>query len=192
MVVDFGLVQRIIKPTAVDGPAVRGVTSPTGLLNLRKATARTSPSIEGDGRVESAVSRCPADVSATHANSVKFGQTLRQEGHIGKRASSEASHKLDAPIQQGWGSRAAASARQRQPLRSLPGGRVSRRDDLSGVRTMLAAREGTRGFRAPEVLMTCPSQGPPIDIWSAGIIMLCLITRRFPLFEALNDEVTAH
>jgi serine/threonine protein kinase len=38
--------------------------------------------------------------------------------------------------------------------------------------------------------MTYPSQGPAIDIWSAGVTMLCLVVGRFPLFEAPNDEVT--
>jgi cell division control protein 7 len=41
-----------------------------------------------------------------------------------------------------------------------------------------ASRAGTRGFRAPEVLFKCMRQTPSIDIWSAGVILLTLLTRR--------------
>lgn len=77
-----------------------------------------------------------------------------------------------------------------------------------------ANRAGTRGFRAPEVLLKCPDQTvgecrgidstassscasadrvlhfPAIDIWSVGIIILCILTRRFPFFHS-NDDVEA-
>ena len=55
------------------------------------------------------------------------------------------------------------------------------------AQSMNAQREGTRGFRAPEVLLQFPAQGPPIDVWSAGVILLCLLTRRQSLFDASND-----
>eukprot|EP00298_Acanthocystis_sp_HF-20_P000473 c10641_g1_i2.p1 GENE.c10641_g1_i2~~c10641_g1_i2.p1 ORF type:complete len:140 (+),score=37.81 c10641_g1_i2:73-492(+) len=44
-------------------------------------------------------------------------------------------------------------------------------------------REGTRGFRAPEILVKHRHQTPAIDIWSSGIIFLCLLTRRYPFFH---------
>lgn len=50
-----------------------------------------------------------------------------------------------------------------------------------------ANRAGTRGFRAPEVLFKCEDQTPAIDVWSAGIILLSLLTRRFPMFNANTD-----
>ena len=53
-----------------------------------------------------------------------------------------------------------------------------------------ANRAGTRGFRAPEVLLKCPDQTPAIDIWSAGIVLLSFLLRRFPLFNA-NDDTEA-
>lgn len=76
---------------------------------------------------------------------------------------------------------------------------------------MRANRAGTRGFRAPEVLLKCPDQTvcecfrilgsrlhrltpdvrvSAIDVWSAGIILLCFLTRRFPFFNS-NDDVEA-
>ncbi|GMM33125.1 serine/threonine protein kinase [Saccharomycopsis crataegensis] len=53
-----------------------------------------------------------------------------------------------------------------------------------------ANRAGTRGFRAPEVLLKCPNQTTKIDIWSAGVILLSLLARRFPFFDS-NDDVDA-
>jgi cell division control protein 7 len=74
-----------------------------------------------------------------------------------------------------------------------------------GVR---ANRAGTRGFRAPEVLLKCPDQtvgayesadwrcsslslfSLAIDIWAAGIILLSVLCHRFPVFNS-NDDTEA-
>ncbi|TNY24011.1 kinase-like domain-containing protein [Rhodotorula diobovata] len=53
-----------------------------------------------------------------------------------------------------------------------------------------ANRAGTRGFRAPEVLLKCPDQTVALDIWSVGIVLLCFLTRRFPFFNS-NDDTEA-
>lgn len=50
-----------------------------------------------------------------------------------------------------------------------------------------ANRAGTRGFRAPEVLFKCTNQSTKIDIWSAGVIGLSLLARKFPLFNSPDD-----
>lgn len=50
-----------------------------------------------------------------------------------------------------------------------------------------ANRAGTRGFRAPEVLLKCPQQTTKIDIWSVGVILLTLLGRRFPFFHSVDD-----
>ncbi|KAJ8357389.1 hypothetical protein SKAU_G00201830 [Synaphobranchus kaupii] len=54
----------------------------------------------------------------------------------------------------------------------------------------VAPRAGTPGFRAPEVLTKCPSQGTAIDMWSAGVILLSLLSGRYPFFKA-NDDLIA-
>ncbi|KAJ8754385.1 hypothetical protein K2173_002836 [Erythroxylum novogranatense] len=41
---------------------------------------------------------------------------------------------------------------------------------------------GTKGFRAPEVLFRSLHQGPKVDIWSAGVTLLYLVTGRTPFF----------
>ena len=63
-------------------------------------------------------------------------------------------------------------------------------------------RAGTRGFRAPEVLLKCPDQTvgeckleaedrilkrSAIDVWSAGIMLLSMLTHKFPIFNSADD-----
>jgi len=50
-----------------------------------------------------------------------------------------------------------------------------------------ANRAGTRGFRAPEVLFKCTAQTTKLDVWSAGIILLTILSRRFPFFHSADD-----
>lgn len=52
---------------------------------------------------------------------------------------------------------------------------------------MKASRAGTRGFRAPEVLFKYANQSTALDIWSAGVILLTLLTRRYPFFQSSDD-----
>lgn len=52
-----------------------------------------------------------------------------------------------------------------------------------------APRAGTAGFRAPEVLFRSTYQTPSVDIWSAGIIFLSILTGRYPFFKALDDNM---
>ncbi|KAL8695370.1 MAG: hypothetical protein Q9218_000129 [Villophora microphyllina] len=50
-----------------------------------------------------------------------------------------------------------------------------------------ANRAGTRGFRAPEVLMKCTAQTTKIDVWSVGVILLTILCQRFPFFNSADD-----
>ncbi|KAJ3018125.1 hypothetical protein HKX48_003148 [Thoreauomyces humboldtii] len=50
-----------------------------------------------------------------------------------------------------------------------------------------ACRAGTRGFRAPEVLLKVLHQTCAIDVWSAGVTLLCIFTGHFPFFAAAED-----
>lgn len=53
--------------------------------------------------------------------------------------------------------------------------------------SLRANRAGTRGFRAPEVLFKCTAQTTKLDVWSAGIIMLTILCKRFPFFNSSDD-----
>ena len=48
--------------------------------------------------------------------------------------------------------------------------------------TGFAHTSGTPGFRAPEVLTKVIHQTSALDIWSCGIIFMCVLSRRYPLF----------
>lgn len=51
----------------------------------------------------------------------------------------------------------------------------------------LTPRAGSSGFRAFEVLLKCQNQSTALDIWSAGIIFLCLLSGTYPFFKPNND-----
>ncbi|XP_047134529.1 cell division cycle 7-related protein kinase isoform X1 [Hydra vulgaris] len=50
-----------------------------------------------------------------------------------------------------------------------------------------APRAGTSGFRSPEVLARYAKQTTAVDMWSAGVIFLCMLSRRYPFFKACDD-----
>lgn len=54
---------------------------------------------------------------------------------------------------------------------------------------MVANRAGTRGFRAPEVLLSSMEQTSAVDIWSAGVLLLSFLTARHPFFKNTTREL---
>ncbi|KAG2180398.1 hypothetical protein INT44_003402, partial [Umbelopsis vinacea] len=50
-----------------------------------------------------------------------------------------------------------------------------------------ANRAGTRGFRAPEVLLRVVHQTVAIDVWAVGVILISILTARFPFFHSEDD-----
>lgn len=46
-----------------------------------------------------------------------------------------------------------------------------------------ANKSGTRGFRAPEILLRCCDQTSFIDIWAAGTILMSMLTKKYPFFQ---------
>ncbi|EAY21510.1 CMGC family protein kinase [Trichomonas vaginalis G3] len=52
---------------------------------------------------------------------------------------------------------------------------------------MMANRAGTRGFRSPEVLFAAWNQTLTIDIWSAGVVLLSILSQRYPFFKSPDD-----
>lgn len=80
------------------------------------------------------------------------------------------------------------SQQQQQP--------VSKNSFILSKKSLQAARAGTRGFRAPEVLMKLTNQTTAIDIWSCGVIFLSILSQRYPFFHSPDDltslaEITA-
>lgn len=50
-----------------------------------------------------------------------------------------------------------------------------------------ADRSGTKGFRAPEVMMRFKYQTTAVDIWAVGVILLIILSGRYPFFEPEDD-----
>ena len=50
-----------------------------------------------------------------------------------------------------------------------------------------APRSGTQGFRPPEVLLRCSKQTTAVDMWSCGVILLCIVCGKYPFFKASDD-----
>lgn len=49
------------------------------------------------------------------------------------------------------------------------------------------SRSGTPGYKAPEILLRSSFQTTAIDIWSAGVIMICLLSGHSPMFRDTDD-----
>jgi len=58
---------------------------------------------------------------------------------------------------------------------------------ISQIKKKTAPRAGTRGFRAPEVLMRFTEQTTAIDVWSAGVVLLSILSTRYPFFQSPCD-----
>eukprot|EP00834_Sanchytrium_tribonematis_P004296 NODE_203_length_12996_cov_1.033961.p6 type:complete len:291 gc:universal NODE_203_length_12996_cov_1.033961:3740-2868(-) len=61
-------------------------------------------------------------------------------------------------------------------------------DETESRPSLRADRAGTRGFRAPEVLLRWQYQTTKIDVWSVGVILLCILAQRYPFFNSTTDD----
>ncbi|KAJ0482933.1 putative protein kinase Group-Pl-2 family [Helianthus annuus] len=64
------------------------------------------------------------------------------------------------------------------PLQSIGGGLLKNKGD--GKQKKEGPCVGTKGFRAPEVLLKSTYQGPKVDIWSAGVTLLYFLIGKTP------------
>ncbi|KAJ2611033.1 Cell division control protein 7 [Coemansia sp. RSA 1365] len=114
------------------------------------------------------------DMRRRHGVLVDFGLAEREGDQEAMRARSRHSLQMDSST--------AMRLFRSFDAKGRPG--IPRKDTRPGLR---ANRAGTRGFRAPEVLLKIPCQSVAIDMWSTGVILLCLLTRRFPFFQSTDD-----
>ncbi|ORX67473.1 kinase-like protein [Linderina pennispora] len=114
------------------------------------------------------------DIGRRHGVLVDFGLAERENDQEATKHRSRHALQMDSTT--------AARIFRSFDMRGRPG--IPRKDTRPGLR---ANRAGTRGFRAPEVLLKVAKQSVAIDIWSAGVILLCFLTRRFPFFQSTDD-----
>lgn len=50
-----------------------------------------------------------------------------------------------------------------------------------------ADRSGTRGFRAPEVMLKYCYQTTAVDMWAVGVMLLIILSGRYPFFDPSGD-----
>lgn len=50
-------------------------------------------------------------------------------------------------------------------------------------------RSGTPGYRSPEILQKAETQGPPIDLWAAGCILIQILSKKAPFFPPSKDDI---
>ena len=50
-------------------------------------------------------------------------------------------------------------------------------------------RSGTPGYRSPEILQKSETQGPPIDLWATGCILIQILSKRAPFFPPNKEEM---
>lgn len=65
-------------------------------------------------------------------------------------------------------------------------------EECKNLPKMIANRAGTRGYRAPEVLMSYFDQSPKIDVWASGVILLSFLSQRYPFFNAHEDLLSLY
>jgi len=81
-------------------------------------------------------------------------------------------HTIKVPGRYGW---------RDDPNRDEGAGAKDRRKEQHAVRA------GTRGFRAPEVLLGASTQSSAIDVWSSGVVMLSILSGTSLFFLSARD-----
>lgn len=53
-----------------------------------------------------------------------------------------------------------------------------------------APKSGTPGYKAPEILLRYSHQTTAIDMWSSGVILVCLLSGHSPFFRDVEDTIS--
>lgn len=123
-----------------------------------------------------------------HAAQPRRGSQLFKSATDGSR--------LQYVMPQAGGSRAHAQHAPVAPAASGPagpsGGVAGRKAGRASAHaealpSLPRARAGTRGFRAPECLLSCEERTGAIDVWAAGIILLSILARTYPFINSSED-----
>lgn len=141
---------------------------------------------DGDDEISATLSSCKINNSGIIQEKapffrgllVDFGLAQMEEYDLSKRTKT-AGRKTEVPCPEGLRGR-----ELRARTKDSGPGYLSNDPRIQ----MKASRAGTRGFRAPEVLFKVAHQTVAIDVWSAGVILLTMLTRRYPFFQSTDDN----
>ncbi|KPP79808.1 cell division cycle 7-related protein kinase-like, partial [Scleropages formosus] len=210
----FGIIHRDIKPSnflynrlekryaLVDFGLAQG-TSDTQIELLKAPTVKRPLESRSAARpTASSGNKAPACASSTAESTTQHSSTALPKRSLsvarmkyGKQLVRPTARKTVVPKRRATPAKALAASQRPKISRLGPGLTCScyMTDRVCNVclsrKQQVAPRAGTPGFRAPEVLTKCSNQGTAIDIWSAGVILLSLLSARYPFFKASDDLV---
>nr|XP_040027653.1 cell division cycle 7-related protein kinase isoform X3 [Gasterosteus aculeatus aculeatus] len=171
--VDFGLAQ---------GTADTHIEMLKDLVRLRKVPRP----VFGERNLNSCTRTLSTAKQVTKTEASKVVKPSRTEDPAGRRLSS--GNRVPLPVR--------TQSLSQRPQRTVQQGLTCScylTDRVCNIcmsrKQQVAPRAGTPGFRAPEVLTKCPNQGTAIDVWSAGVILLSLLSGRYPFFKASDDLI---
>jgi serine/threonine protein kinase len=175
-VVDFPAVLQQLpspEPAAVGGSASATVTTAAGAPSSSSGGGGGSRS----GKADQLWARHP-DEQDSHALRVLDREVRAQE-----RAAAEAAGKRGGGLAPSAGAATYRGVACKRALEEL---------GMTAAGRRVARKAGTPGFRPPEVLLGSSYQTGAVDAWSAGMIALCLLARRYPLLPGRDDWVHLH
>ncbi|KAM1787563.1 hypothetical protein ACFX11_037944 [Malus domestica] len=153
----------VIKSQGADGS---GITSVKDVSNIRTTS------------VESLMEPLPSQGRKELINIVQ--EAMQNRNHISSGVSAPMRKRIPAPPRNEDDKLFCITPMPLHSTGNGVGGAALIRSRGGGKQKKEGPCAGTKGYRAPEVLLRSPHQGPKLDIWSAGVTLLYFMIGRTP------------